>query len=176
MACCNHFLSLTSMLPSTTPTLTFPAGHDETGVNDPGVRGRRKLVATAHLCAGVCLRARIYLKFFMMLRGTITQHLINFSIRRFSCSVKFWALFVVLTFACICRCTSILIISYMGKDMWRKLISETSYCYLLAVKCLWKWISIIKNESAHLQLCRGNCCCFVTLQETRVIFKHQMAK
>lgn len=158
-----------SILPSTTPTFTFPAGHDETDVNDPGVRGRRKLVATAHLCAGVCLRARIYFKFFMTLRGTFIHHFINYSIKCFSCSVKFWCVFHF-DFWLHCQCISI--VSYIGKDTWCKLIFETRYCYFLAVKCLWK----MKNETAHLQLHRGNRCCFVTLQETRVILKHHRAK
>lgn len=127
-----------SILPSTNPTFTFPAGHDETDVNDPGVRGRRKLVATAHLCAGVCLRARIYFKFFMTLRGTFIHHFINYSIKCFSCGVKFWCVFC---FDIWLHCQCISIVSYIGKDMWCKLIFETRYCYFLAVK--------IKNETAH---------------------------
>lgn len=168
MACCDHFLSLSRFcLPPPQPSPSPLGTMRQTWmIQGSEVAGSWWLLLTS---VQVYVWGRVFtLNFSWRSEGPLYTT-INYSIKCFSCSVKFWCVF---HFDIWLHCQCISIISYIGKDMWCKLIFETRYCYFLAVKCLWK----MKHETAHLQLHRGNRCCFVTLQETRVILKHHRAK
>lgn len=165
MACCDHFLSLSRFcLPPPQPSPSPLGTMRQTWmIQGSEVAGSWWLLLTSvQVYVWGCV---FTLNFSWRSEGPLYTALLIIQLSVFLAVLNFGVFFILTYFD-----TSI--VSYIGKDMCCKLIFETRYCYFLAVKCLWK----IKNETAHLQLHRGNRCCFVTLQETRVILKHHRAK